>query len=687
LEWVENTDQNNFMKQGNTDYRNTYYFQNGNQISPADHPSISHDPQISTVIKENPYRTNVEIEKDEVVLKPDLSALHRAGGKKHAQGGTPVFLDENSFVFSDDKSLAFDKKDHDLFELKQGGKVKQNTPAKVLERNVDIKHYNQMMAILNDPHKDKLAKDTAAAMLEKYIQTVGNVAFLQEQKKQFPQGVPEFAQGSAPVYDTDLKNEIMEQKQYMKYGGATFNPYKMAQGGPYPDWLKGWTNPKSPMGSRTSTGQDSKYKYDDSHLHDDYAYWKGKAGRDFKDASDYQGFIYDYNLQHNPYAVSDMWSKYGQTNGGGDNPLINSHNAYGRKMGADGSLLPDTNFLGSEAVRNNFLDKPGSPYLGARTMFLAGQRDQPEPVAPHADPRTIVNAPPNPQPGEVTPTAQNGIPVNWQFTPWQKMSQLYQGMKWAGVDREMPYRSQYRATYMDPALVNPEQAVGDMKGAAYHMMEGQDLNSPILANAQKAAAYGDLLDKVPGIRSQYDNQNVGILNSTRQYNNQIKNQESMTNMQNDQQYYRDAATGRTNFKNMRGFMGDQLMNNVMQDVQDNQSLAYNMMTLGPKPAYGYDWKSGNFYRNDKNILDVQNNTSQGIYDAMSKEAADLYQQGLPPEVISSLIKSRAFSNMAPYLNSYPSYGQVMGSQNNPYSTGNRGNRFKKGGKTSRNPYK
>lgn len=675
-QWVENSDQNINMKQSNIDYKNTYYFQNGNSITPSDHPSIDHDPEISTIIKPNPYKANVEIEKDEVVLKPDMSALHKASGKKHSQGGTPVYLDENSFVFSDDKGLAFDKKDHDLFELKQGGKVKQNTPAKVLERNVDIKHYNKMVSIMSDPTKDKLAKDTAASMLEKYLKTVGNVAFLQEQKKNFPTGVPQFAEGTAPVYDTDLKNEIMEQKQYMKYGGKVDNPYmpKMAMAGYVPDPIDPYRSSRTVAGRTTPTKLSNFYDRGTDYLKQWESVIPGISKLGNKDA---QSAIYDYTLKTPDGAnrISDMWHKYGLTNEG---------RKYQDLVGMTKNGVFDPNSqLGTDQLTN--LKKA---YTDG--MFGARQLDYVAPPAPKEPEKEPL---PNINPGQVSGNPQNGVPVDWQFTPWQRMSHLYSGMKWAGVDREMPYRSHFNATYMDPALVNPEQAVGDMKGAAYHMMEGQDLNSPILANAQKAAAYGDLLDKIPGVRSQYDNQNVGILNSTRAQNNQIRNNESMTNMQNDQQYWRDAATGRSNFKNMRSFMGDQYMNNVMQDVQDNQSLAYNMLTLGPKPAYGFDWKSGNFNRNDKNIMDVQNNTSAGAIDAMTKEAEDMYKAGMPSDVISALVRSKAFSTMAPYLNAYPGMGQVMGQQMmNPYgqrfsSPIGQGRGYKKGGKVKVNPYK
>src|SRR5687768_11676656 len=123
----------------NYSYKDTYHFR-GNpwRSDPSRTPSLGHEPKVNTSIKENKESSNVEIEKDEVVLQPDLTALFIAKGKTHKAGGINVQLEPDTFVFSNDKSLAFSKNDLELFELKEGGKVKKkNTPANVLRKNVD----------------------------------------------------------------------------------------------------------------------------------------------------------------------------------------------------------------------------------------------------------------------------------------------------------------------------------------------------------------------------------------------------------------------------------------------------------------------------------------------------------------------------------------------------------------------
>jgi hypothetical protein len=132
----------------NKTYKNMYHF-TGNpygNLDLEDVPSINGEATINTNIKDNPYRANVEIEKGEIVLQPDLTALFKAQGKKHSGGGIDVNLKPNAFIFSDDKSLALTKEDCETFELEKydkGGKYKAKdyTPAKMLKKKIDIEHF------------------------------------------------------------------------------------------------------------------------------------------------------------------------------------------------------------------------------------------------------------------------------------------------------------------------------------------------------------------------------------------------------------------------------------------------------------------------------------------------------------------------------------------------------------------
>ena len=71
--------------------------QDYNHTSKENNTSLDTDPKINSTIKPNPYTSNVEIEKGEIVLSPDMKGLFKATGKRHSRGGTPVFLEPNSF--------------------------------------------------------------------------------------------------------------------------------------------------------------------------------------------------------------------------------------------------------------------------------------------------------------------------------------------------------------------------------------------------------------------------------------------------------------------------------------------------------------------------------------------------------------------------------------------------------------
>lgn len=559
----------------NKSYKDMYHFSDkfNNDATLGDNPSINVDPDINQTIKKNPYSSNVEVEKDEVILQPDLSALFKARGKTHKQGGIAVQLKPNAFVFSNDKSLAFGKNDHDVFEFKKGGTFSpaKNTPAEVLKRNVNVKHYNTMVANITDIKKDDLAKKSSTLMLDKYIKTLGNIAFLQEKKKDFPQGLPTFSAGTAPVYNSQLKDKIMEQKQYAKYGGLITNPYKMAGGGPTP----------CPCG-------------------------KDAAGNCLPCTDD----VYNKILPSARRVTSPL---------PGYDPLYvapNGSQLYGKFGSTPGATTPYKGPMMGNAKWSAWLKSPQGMTWSAKQK-TPGQDtedyiaiDPSVPVKPPAatTPPTIDNIP---TPGTVQGSIDKGISPRWQFTPWQKVSQGWSAMDAVDVKRYMPYRSHENPSFVNPYLVNPEQTVGDMKGAFNQNLSAIGSLNPILRNAQAASSYGDFINKEPGVRSQYDNQNAEIENQARQYNNQIANSALHQNTAYDQQYYKESVVGQQNFDNMKDFKVAQWKNNVLGDVQDNQALAYNFLTL-KNPAYGFDFKSGNFYRNPKDIRDVQN-TGKGDY--------------------------------------------------------------------------
>lgn len=645
----------------NKSYKNMYHFsERYNHLAKGDVPSVEVEPTINTTIKENPYRANVNIEKDEVILQPDLSALFKAKGKKHSGGGIDVNLKPDSFIFSDDKTLALTKNECELFEFEPYDKkgphrTKDYTPAKVLKKHIDIEHYNRIVNNLDDPKKDDLAKKSSLMMLEKYVQTLGNIAYVQEAKKDFPTGIPDFAIGTAPVYDTQLKDDIMEQKQYAKYGGSVDNPYREMQlGGMVGSMLANYEEDirRNALRNRSRARYKGSSTTETTTLPPTWGLWPGDKLPVFKDT---------YGVNNAADKIADLASLSAelgytgpQNNKAFQEWLYNSspknkeiidkwHQQY-EDTGPIGGM-----FDGKIGIRwQNALDEIRRPRGPIPTL----EAEPPAGNLGELRPRTPVAIDNIPHPNDVTGDPQGRKNADWQFTPWQKLSQGYNLAKYANLKRYMPYRSHLNPSYVDPYLVNPEQVIGDLKSGTNAAIGSLDSLNPILRNAQAASTFGQYLDRVPGVRSQYDNQNQSIIANTRAQNNQIANNARGVNMQNDQQYYQQSVVGRQNFDNAKTFAADQYMNNLLRDVETNQSLAYRMLTVN-NPAYGFDFKQGNFYRNPVDIRDV-NNSAQGDYLGSLLQNIDFKSLSNAEKIqyIRELQRGKALQ----YLN--PSFGQT-----------------------------
>jgi len=167
---------------------------------------------------------NIEAEKGEILssFNPLGVGFHDIKGKPHSKGGTPLNVPDGSFIFSKDKSMAMTPEELETFKLggyAKGG-LKNNTPAKVFKRNIDIKHNNQMLDFLENS-KSFAEKNTARLMTEKYQQKAGTIAALQEIRK---------PDGQLPEYGNLQPQDIVSDriaKQYSKGGWVG----KYAEGG------------------------------------------------------------------------------------------------------------------------------------------------------------------------------------------------------------------------------------------------------------------------------------------------------------------------------------------------------------------------------------------------------------------------------------------------------------------------
>lgn len=629
----------------NKTYRDTYHFKGRlSSIKLSDEmPSLIPDNKdVKSIIKENPYESNVEIEGGEVVLQPDLSALFKASGKKHKNGGMDVWLKPDSFVFSADKSLEFSEDEHELLELKMGGKT---TPAEVLRKNIDLKHYNALVQNISDPRKDDLAKKSSAMMLEKYIDMLGKIAYTQEKKKQFPQGTPDFFSGYIPAENEQLEEEIESQKQYAKYGGSVLPKYALA--GSFPD-------EDCPCGR----GPDGKcLPCDDASKWNPYIQKARVVGVPL--------------VGYNPIFQNNQGSLFQKYTPGTSRPIKKKPTAeeeaqYMAYLNSLPKERKDAIIKANIEAGKRKTTAPADDFLWQpnieETPHIQDDLNIPNSDNPYLEESGstfIPNTEDELLPNEVS-GASGRRDINWQFTPWQKLSQLYSASKMATAKRYMPFRSRFNPAYNEDYLVNPQQAIGDVKAVGNSMISAalRSLN-PILGLAQAQAASGNVMNQVPGIYSQYDNQNAQTKNQGSAMRTQIANNARMTTMQNDQRYYQESVVARQNFDNLRTFTSDQYMNNLLRDVETNQALAYSLAS-NPNPAFGFDFKSGNFYLTGKDPLSVSGASGSDSYDKLFKGLENLSDSDPKKwEIYERVLRQK---NVLPYLaqQGQPRFGKMGG---------------------------
>lgn len=625
-----------------------------------DSTSLDLDPPINSTIKQNRESFGVEIEGKERVLAPDMGGLYKAVGKPHSRGGMKVDLPDGSFVFSNDKSLALDETDHDLFELKKGGNFNKanNTPSKVLRRNVDENHYNSMIQKVTDPHTDEITKRSAGLMLNKYEDALGKIAFVQEGKKDFPTGIPEFAQDVAPVYATDVKDKIMEQDQYMKKGGVV-NPYlPKARLGYFVD---PYGKAKTTQGAITPTGESNSYNRGPEYL----KMWEknipGISGWDNKRAQD---AIYDYQMVHNPRAVKDMWGQYGNTNQGRQfkdiNALTDNKGVFAPGYDAHLGELKKAYTDGMFGARQMVPTEPDTAQ--EPTTAVVRNYPVPKPVAPATSMGITpsVNTPAAPlEPGKADAPAVPGKTkdITWNFNPYQKANMAADALSYMSVKQEFPYRSQVQSPLVEMERMNPQAALNSVDNSTYQNYQNSRVLNPYMSAGNNMQAYGQALDAKNQIHGQYDNQNNQIANQQNLTNNQIQTRDQQVNVAADQQYYKESVEGRKNFDNLKQVAFNNLRSTYNDAVNQNQQLAYTLATQ-PNAPFDYNFKTGQFALNGKrSILDVQDPNAKG--DSVIELVKSLKQQGYSDDLIGNIVKSKTIQNWNPAP-------QKKGGMINPY---------------------
>ena len=183
----------------------------GDQVNKDDDKSIRYS--LSSVPRD---LANLEAEGGETVLT-DLNdkgqfGLYDIKGPSHDDGGVPMRLPDQSFIFSRDPSMEIEPQVlADAFGINTS---KAMTPAQV-SRKFQLNNYNVQSA---NPNSDYIARDTADTMLMKNKMALSKLAFIQESIKRFADGVPVASfpylqsQGVNPVEFKQEIEQISEQE-------------------------------------------------------------------------------------------------------------------------------------------------------------------------------------------------------------------------------------------------------------------------------------------------------------------------------------------------------------------------------------------------------------------------------------------------------------------------------------------
>ncbi len=160
-------------------------------------------------------KANVEAEGGETVLT-DLEqdgrfGLYNIQGSRHSSGGVPMYLPENSFIFSDTRSMKM--KPNKLAEF--GIETRKGmTPAEASKKF----QLNEYYGAMDDQFADTIQARSAEMMMEKNGLDLSKLAFSQEMDKSFPDGLPSVAHpylnsiGIDPMEFATKALEISEEK-------------------------------------------------------------------------------------------------------------------------------------------------------------------------------------------------------------------------------------------------------------------------------------------------------------------------------------------------------------------------------------------------------------------------------------------------------------------------------------------
>lgn len=208
------------MQQGGTTTGDQFDFGLTTTVKYPEKENNTKDVSIKYTLNAVPREeANIEAEGGETVLtdldNDGLFGLYEIKGPRHSSGGVPLNLPEQSFIFSDTKDMKLGGKDLEEFGIKSRKKI---SPAKI-SKKYDL---NSFYGVFKDEFADDIQVKSAELMMDKNKKSLSKLAFVQESKKDFKEGVPVashgylLSQGIDPIDFTAKVERISMEKAQQK---------------------------------------------------------------------------------------------------------------------------------------------------------------------------------------------------------------------------------------------------------------------------------------------------------------------------------------------------------------------------------------------------------------------------------------------------------------------------------------
>lgn len=514
-------------------------------------------------------QANIEAELGETIVgdfdQDGLPEHMNVGGKKHYEGGTPLAVPDNAFVFSDSKKLRLGGDILTRFG-KPEGTNKKYTPAE-LAKQYDLNKYKK---ILDDPHSDKYNMDTAAQMTANYNLKLAELALIQESKKGFPQGIPAIAM---PLMGAQMGEEEQGQSQEFAMGGNVpeaklgynfwdVDPYKKA---------------KTKQGLITPTGKESLYNRSPQWLEQWNQVIPGFSKLDNKTA---QGQMYDYMMKTNPDAVKEMWITYGLTNKGEGSSL--------KSMTTNGKFDPkDLTPENLAKLKSAYTDG----YFGVR-QFDPYKREAPITRVAESLPfkqtvsttnfsvpsdavKNVNLRPTNPIAKAssetidtpIIPNDGQNIPPYWQQDKMNTIAGIRNKMN---VNKYLPWEPAINVHVPDPTFYDPSRELAANSEMAGKQMDFNQAFSGPQAGYRNSAVAGQALENSANILGKYNNMNVSVANQFSEMESQIRNQEEAMNATRQKSMYNGTVVANQQYDNAMAQADDVIRQNLTGAVTNRQ---------------------------------------------------------------------------------------------------------------------